>query len=394
MSRVPTESPARPFEEGELLDEALRKAGRARFLDESFVEPLQVLLRSLEDAPLNVAGRYSMRARIVDLLVNRLRLEEYLDRYPEIRAEEIVAPCIIVGLPRTGTTMLHRLLSCDPNATTLTWWESRNPTPLPDTNWKEPDPRIAAARRQVQTILAAAPELATMHPWDPEGPDEEFFLLEHSFYTFYSTVPVLMPRYASWAAVQDQTVAYRYLRLMLQFLQWQQRQAGRLGKRWVLKAPRHLGFMEYLFRVFPDARIVQTHRDPVQTIPSIASMYYAMWQTVCDDMDPRVVGAGAKAHWAEALRRCMQVRDAMPPGHFIDIDYRAQVRDAIGAVRRIYEFLGLALTADTEGQMRQWVEENRRDNRAPHEYTLDKFGLTTEDLHRSFAEYRWRYVVT
>jgi hypothetical protein len=335
-----------------------------------------------------------MRARVVDLLVNRLRLEAYLDRYPEIHAEQIVAPCIIVGLPRTGTTMLHRLLSCDPNTTTLAWWESRNPAPFPEAKWDQPDPRIAAAQRQVQAILAAAPELATMHPWDPEGPDEEFFLLEHSFFTFYSTVPVLMPSYASWTTQQDQTAAYRYLRRMLQFLQWQKRRAGRLGKRWVLKAPRHLGFMEYLFRVFPDARIVQTHRDPLQTIPSIASMYYAMWQMVCDDIDPLVVGVSSKAHWASALRRCMQVRDAMAPGQFIDIDYRAVVHDAISEVRRIYDFLGLQHSADTEKEMRWWVEEHRRDKRAAHEYTLDKFGLTEEEIRRDCAEYRRRYIQT
>jgi hypothetical protein len=392
MSRVRGESVAIRFEESDLLDEALRKAGRARFHDQAFLQPMRVLLRSLGEAPLNGAGRSSIRTRIVDLLVNRLRLEEYCERHPEIHAEEIVAPCVIVGLPRTGTTMLHRLLSCDPTTTTLAWWESRNPAPFPETKWDQPDPRIAAAQRQVRAILAAAPELATMHPWDPEGPDEEFFLLEHSFYTFYSTVPVLMPSYASWATQQDQTAAYRYLRRMLQFLQWQKRKAGRLGARWVLKAPRHLGFLEYLFRVFPDARIVQTHRDPLQTIPSIASMYYAMWQMVCDDIDPLVVGAASKAHWATALRRCMQVRDAMPSGRFLDIHYRAVVRDAIGEVRRIYDVLGLSLSAGTEKEMRWWVEENRRDMRAPHEYTLDQFGLTAEDILREFAEYRQRYI--
>jgi len=394
MSSKRPEVDASPFAESRLLDEALRQAGRPRFHDLSFVEPMRVLLRSLQEARLTAAGRSSMRARIVDLLANRLRVEEYLERFPEIRTEQIVAPCIIVGLPRTGTTMLHRLLSCDPNMTTLAWWESRNPVPFPDTNWGQPDARIAAARRQVQTILAAAPELAAMHPWDPEGPDEEFFLLEHSFYTFYSTVPVLMPHYASWAAAQDQTAAYRYLHLMLQFLQWQKRKAGRLGTCWVLKAPRHLGFMEYLFRVFPDARIIQTHRDPLRTIPSIASMYYAMWQMVGDAVDPLEVGACAQAHWAEALRRCMQVRDALPLGYAIDIDYRAFVRDAVGEVRRIYDFLGRSLSADIEPRMRSWVDENRRDKRAPHEYTLEKFGLSADKVRGEFAEYRRRYLRT
>jgi hypothetical protein len=115
---------------------------------------------------------------------------------------------------------------------------------------------------------------------------------------------------------------------------------------------------------------------------------------VCDDIDPLVVGAASKAHWAGALWRCMQVRDSMPPGHFIDIDYRAVVGDPIGEVRRIYDFLGISLSVDTEKEMRWWVEEHRRDKRAPHEYTLGKFGLTAEELRSDFAEYRGRYIRT
>lgn len=381
------------LDESSILDEALRRAGRGAFVDRTFVEPLRVLLHSLNtEAHLNAAGQFSMRTRIVDLLVNRLRLEHYLESHPEIRDEQIAAPFVIVGFPRTGTTMLHRLLSCDPATNAVAWWENRNPAPFPNTVWGQPDPRIAAAHQQVRAILDAVPALAAIHPWDPEGPDEEILLLEHSF---YSTMPASManvPTYDAWVKLQDNTAAYRYLELMLQFLQWQKRQARHVGTRWVLKTPHHLGFMEYLFKVFPGARIIQTHRDPLQTLPSITSMYYFLWQLACDAVDPLVVGRYCKEHYSRALRHCMEVRDITPVGRFIDIDYRTVLRDPLAQAHRIYDFLGLQLTVGIENEMRRWAEENRRDKRAPHEYTLEKFGFTDEEIRREFADYRQRYL--
>ncbi len=393
MTHQGDESQVIGLSEESILAEALDKAGRPGFADDSFREPLRVLIRSLdEEADLNAAGRFSMRTRIVDILVNRLRLEEYLDEYPEIRDEEIAAPFVIVGLPRTGTTMLHRLLSCDPKTNAVAWWENRNPAPFPGAEWGAADPRIAEAHVQVRAILEAVPELAAIHPWDPEGPDEEILLLEHSF---YSTTPgslAKVPGYDTWVKLQDQTPGYEYLELMLQFLQWQKRQAGNAGERWVLKTPHHLGFMEYLFKVFPGARVIQTHRDPLQTIPSVASMYYSLWRLASDDPDPLEVGRYCKEHYSNALNHCMAVRDSMSAESFLDVDYRAVVRDAMGEVRRIYDFLGLELTAETEKEMLWWVEENRRDKRAPHEYTLEQFGYSEDEIERDFAEYRSRHI--
>ncbi len=381
------------LDESSLRTEALRRAGRDRFVDETFAQPLRMLLHSLNtEANLNDAGRSSMQMRLIDLLVNRLRLEHYLERHPEIREERIGTPLVIVGFPRTGTTLLHRLLSCDPGTNAVAWWENRNPAPFPETVWGQSDPRIAVAHQQVRAILEAVPELAAIHPWDPEGPDEEILLLEHSF---YSTMPGSManvPTYDAWVKRQDNTAAYRYLELMLQFLQWQKRQAGKVGTRWVLKTPHHLGFLECLFAVFPDSRIIQTHRDPLQTLPSITSMYYFLWQLASDAVDPLVVGRHCREHYGNALRHCMHVRDTIPTNRFIDIDYRVVLRDPLAQVRRIYEFLGLPLSSATEQEMRRWGEDNRRDKRAPHEYTLEKFGFTEAEVRREFAEYRQRYI--
>jgi hypothetical protein len=288
--------------------------------------------------------------------------------------------------------MLHRLLSCEPDTNAVLWWENRNPAPFPGTKWGEPDPRIASGREEVRAMLQAVPELAAIHPWDPEGPDEEIMLLEHSFYSTTPPAMAHLPTYDAWLKQQDQTAAYEYLKLILQFLQWQKRRAGKVGTRWVLKAPHHLTFMEYLFKVFPGVRVIQTHRDPLQTIPSITSMYYSLWKLACDHPDPLVVGQFCRAHWSNAMRHCMQVRDTLPADRFFDVDFRDVARDPIGEVRRIYDFLGMRLSSETVKQMEWWVAENRRDKRAPHEYTLDKFGLTEEEIRRDFAEYRRRHI--
>ncbi len=393
MTDHSTQPPAVSLDEQSIVAEALEKAGRSRFADESFREPMRVLLRSLdEEASLNAAGRFTMRTRIVDLLVNRLRLEEYLDRHPEIRDERIGDPVVIVGLPRTGTTMLHRLLSCDPGVNSVAWWENRNPAPFPGGEFGDADPRIAAAHEQVEQILKAVPKLAAIHPWDPEGPDEEILLLEHSFLSTTPGSMAYVPTYDRWMKDQDQTPAYQYLKLMLQFLQWQKRQAGRARDRWVLKTPHHLGFIEYVFETFPGARVVQTHRDPIQTIASVSSMYYSLWRLAADDPDPLVVGRYCKEHYGGMLRHCMSVRDRMPADRFLDVDYRSFVRDPLSEVRRIYDWLGYPLTGELIEQMNWWIEENRRDKRAPHEYTLEEFGLSEEEIRRDFAEYRRRYI--
>src|SRR4030095_16024427 len=182
-------------------------------------------------------------------------------------------------------------------------WECRHPSPFPGTRWGESDPRIAAAKEEVRQILAARPELAAIHPWDAEGPDEEIMLMENSFLSWTPESMHDLPSFGAWRERQDLTPAYTYLRQplpflqwphapgrrqaltpaytylrqQLQFLQWQKRQAGRCGDLWVLTAPFHLGYVEQLFAAFPDARTVQTHRDPVQSVPSFASMTVALW---------------------------------------------------------------------------------------------------------------------
>jgi hypothetical protein len=377
----------------DVVAEANAKASRSRFDDESFREPLARLLDSLDrEAALSPVGRATQHARIVESLVMRHVLEQHEVRHPEIRAEPIAAPLVIAGLARTGTTMLHRLLSADPGLHAARWWEVRFPAPPPDWNSCGPDPRIAEAHAQVKWILEHQPVLAAIHPWDAEGPDEESMLMEHSFLSWVPESAANVPGYRAWLDRQDLRPAYTLLRRLLQFLQWQKRRRGETAERWVLKAPMHLGFLDLLFEAFPGARVIQTHRDPLDTIPSVASFYFALWGLATEKPDPVEVGRQCLARWSGALRRSLAVRDALPAAQFVDVAYRDVARDPLASVRRIYAALGRALTPAAEAAMAAWVAKNPREHRPPHEYAMETFGYTRETIEREFADYRARFV--
>jgi hypothetical protein len=376
-----------------IVAEANARAGRDRFDDESFREPLARLLGSLDrEAALSPAGRATQHARIVESLVMRHVLEQYEARHPEIRSEEIAAPLVIAGLARTGTTMLHRLLAADPGLFAARWWEVRFPAPRPDCDSRGPDPRIAEAHAQVDWILANQPVLAAIHPWDAEGPDEEIMLMEHSFLSWVPESGANVPSYRAWLDRQDLRPAYALLQRLLRFLQWQKRRRGETAERWVLKAPMHLGFLDLLFETFPDARVIQTHRDPLETIPSLASFYLALWGLATEKPDPLAVGRQCLARWSAALRRCLAVRETLPAGRIVDVSYRDVAQGPLASVRRIYAAVDRALTPEAEAAMAAWVAEHPREHRPPHEYAMETFGYTREMLEREFADYRARFV--
>jgi hypothetical protein len=381
------------FETSDLLESARRETGLADFGAEEFREGLEVLTRSIEEeADLSAAGRLAQHGRILGSLCTRLVAQDHFNRHPEILAEKIESPLFVVGLARTGTTRLHRLLACDSDAYSVLWWEARFPSPFAENgDWRTRDQRIAAAHAEIDMILETQPVLASIHPWDAEGPDEEIMLCEHDFKSWVPESFMNVPSYIAWMADQDLRPTYAYLANMLRFLQWQKKESGREATRWVLKAPFHLGFGEILFETFPEARIIQTHRDPCETLPSIASMAYALWQLNRADVDPHLLGRQSFERWHGAIHDFMAVRDAMPPENFFDCDFRAVGRDPLAEIRRIYAWLDLPFESQSLGAMKNWLSANARDKRAAHEYSLETFGLPREDIESAFASYRQRF---
>jgi hypothetical protein len=388
------ESSGNPLSAEALLAAASRRCGGLQdFGDASFRAGLQCLLKSLnEEAQLSQQGRTLFAERIIDSLSNRLRLEDHCKRHPEIADEKITGPVVIVGLPRTGTTMLHRILARDPRFYTANFWEVRFPSPVTEPAEGVEDPRIAAARAEVAMMVAAMPELLAMHPLDAELADEEVILMEHSFLSAMDAYANL-PSYVAWLGQQDQTPAYTYLKRQLQFLQWQKRQRGETAQRWILKSPHHIHAMPTLFKVFPDAKVIQTHRDPLQTIPSMGSFAHTIWGVYSDHADPRQAGQLWSAKFAAGMRSSMQYRDSVSADQFLDVWYLDAVTKPMEVARTVYPFIGMTLTPDVEARMEEWMGVSRRDRRAAHEYSLEKMGLTQGQLEQDFADYRQRYIL-
>ena len=382
------------FDESSVLAEASRRErGLEDFGDSAFHEPLRRLLAALDsEAELHEQGRAAQFERIVGLLANRLRTEEAIRRHPEILDERIEAPIVIVGLMRTGTTMLHRMIASDPRLFALLWYESRHPAPFRGADPAGPDPRIADAEREVEAMLGASPELIAAHPMDAHAPDEEIMLVEHSFLSTNPYAFCNIPGFERWREAQDLLPGYRLLERLLRFLQWQKRRRGEDALRWILKTPFHLLHMNQLLRTFPTARVVWTHRDPAQCVPSFASLIHTLRATSCDHVDPTLVGRQWSDLFARAIERSLDAREACEE-RFLDVDYRELVADPLAQVARIYAFAELSLPDEVRASMRRWAQENARDKRPVHRYTLERFGYDEEGLQRDFARYRERFIV-
>ena len=373
----------------EILDQAKSETGLSDLGEPLFFEGLNRLVDSINnEASLNEIGIQAQPIRIQGLLSNRLRFEEDLKKFPEILDQEIIAPIVIVGLPRTGSTMTHRLLASDPNHTAMLWWEGRYPALLPGEKRGDIEARMELGKAEVDAVVAASPEALDIHPWDYKGADEEILLLEHNF---LSTVPesfMALPSYSEWIEKQDHTLAYEDLKKFIQYLQWQN--PGREKKRWVLKSPHHLGFIDKMISVFPDAKIIQTHRDPIKTVPSFCSMCANLFEPLTTNFDKVFIGK----HWSNkltrALNHCMNISE-QHPDNFLDLEFLNMIKDPIDEMKKIYEFIGESFGEKTEVAMEAWREENKHEMGA-HKYSLEEYDLTESQINNNFAKYQQKYI--
>lgn len=376
----------------ELESIAIQQSGGLKdFGDATYRAGLEQLCRALEtEANLSDFGRQLLHHKLVELLVNRLHIENYFSRHPEIEHEVLAAPIVIVGLPRTGTTLLQRVLACDPNLYSMAWWESRYPVPFPGEDLKSPTERIERARGEVKVMVEAMPKLMAIHPMNADEADEEVMLMEHSFMAAFNAYADI-PTYMDWLYRSDETPAYDYLKRVLKFLQWQKRQRGVTATRWVLKAPHHLLRMKLLLKEFPGAQVIQTHRDPVDTIPSIASFIHTLWCIYGAAPDATHAGREWSDLMARAFHATMDVR-SQTPAPFMDVRFIDTVKKPAEVVQAIYRHTSMTLTPEADRAMQAWLDANRRDNRAAHDYTPEQFGLSDEQLRRDFADYRARHL--
>jgi len=377
---------------GGLLRAATDGEGISDFGDEGFLRPLEALVTALnEEARLNAHGRGMQHDRILNSLKNRLRQQEWLRLHPEIRDEELLPPVVIVGLPRTGTTMLQRILANDSRFHTGLSYELNTPAPYMDWKPTGTDRRIVEAERRQTRILEANPKVAAILPMGPLAPNEEIRLLDHSFLSYVPTSYAHIPSYGRFVAESDNVPAYKYLELQLKFLQWQKKRRGETAERWLLKSPYHLHWMQILLEVFPDAQVIATHRDPSVTIPSVTSLFYNLWLIGDENADKHVVADQTADVFARGMQHTLETREGRED-QFFDVWYEDTVSTPLDVIDEVYEFIGMQLTAAVRSAMEKHRGENRRSDRPAHTYTLEEYGYTEAGIRRLFEGYYRRFI--
>jgi hypothetical protein len=372
-----------------VLSEARRQAGLEDFGDLWFLEPMGKLLESMRtEANLNENGIRNQRGRMLNALVSRLRITDAIKRNPEILDETVTVAGVIVGLARTGSTLFHRLLANAPGFNAIKWFETQFYAPFPREERGNPVERRKLATQVMDGYVKAG--LMSVHPFAIDEPDEEIIIMDQVFVGTMPESAMYVPSYAEWLGTFDHRKAYEDLKTVLKFMQWYD-PSRQGGKRWVLKTPGHLPTLDSLFATFPEATVISTHRDPLQTIPSYCSFVAHLYKMSADDVDEVKVGQFTEKRWAGFLGRYASVRERIGEDRFIDVKYEDIVKSPIDQARPVMHRLGIDMTPDVEVAMTDWLEENARDKRAAHHYTLEQFGLSTELLERDFASYRAKF---
>jgi hypothetical protein len=369
-----------------ILDDAKRMTGLSDFGREDFLVRLDLLVDEWgRDPGVTALARLGLRNKLVQFAVNRLLIHDLLGRHPEILEVEIRRPIIVVGLPRSGTTHLVNLMAADSRLRSLPLWESYEPVPMPG----EPpapdgaDPRYARCAQAWETMQKLTPHLAAMHPMDPDHIHEELELMGPDFASYNFEWLAVSPRWRDHYYATDQTPHYEYMKNVLRILQWY-----RGPDRWVLKCPQHLEQLPVLRRVFPDATIAVTHRDPVSVIQSAVTML-AYGQRI---NRRRVDLGGLLRYWSDRvehlLRACVCDRTTFPPAQSVDVGFHELMADTRGMVERIFATAGLEMTGDARTRLERFIATHPRDRHGRVVYDLQgDFGVSPRVLRERFRFY-------
>lgn len=369
-----------------LLETARRRTGLEDFGNEDFRAPLETLLDACErQAELTLIGRLAARSHILQLLEARLRMHRDREQNPRIAEQVIAQPIFVTGLPRSGTTLLHGLLARDPaHRAPLTWEVMFPPPPAAPADAA----RAGKSERLLRWLDRLAPEFQRIHPVGATLPQECIAITALDFASVEFHTLWRVPAYQAWLDHDEPRGAYLFHRRFLQHLQH-----GRPDKRWVLKAPAHLFNLEALYAVYPDARVIQMHRDPLAVAASIASHGTVLRAAFSDAVDVDEVGAWWCEFWARGAERALDYRRAHPAQRVIDVRYVDLRDDPIATVRGLYGTLDAVLSTTAKCAMRDYLSENPQDRYGEHRYSLEQFGLDALTVNARYASYREAYGV-
>lgn len=378
------------FEPDAIESEARKKTGLHDMGPGGYREGLEVLCRALEEeADLNLFGRMALRGMLVDTLANRLRLLGWAKEHPEVRDEPIRRPWIILGLPRTGTTLLSLLLGLDPHSRPLLQWESATPVPPPTLATQAEDPRIAVSAKRFEGLMTMNPAVRAMHPMGATLATECVTLLFFDLRSLSVETQALIPSYGTWLEDTDMHDAYEMHRLALQILQSQVPTEA-----WSLKTPQHLWSLPTLVEAYPDARLIWTHRDPTKVVPSVASLNTTLQAPFTRHSDPVGVGTEWNRKLQLAVQRGMEYDDRIFPAPWCHhLNYDALMKDPVGAVQRLYHHFGDEVSPLHARRMEIWMRDRPQETFGRHGYDAKDFGFTEKGLREQYAAYTERYEI-
>jgi hypothetical protein len=371
----------------ELIAQAQKNTGLERFDSESFREGLDVLLADINKNPPIDAVVERFKGSIVMALANRLKVTDYLTKRPELLRRPIERPIFVFGVPRTGTTLLSNLLATDPARRSPLTWEIDDPVPPPTNATLLNDPRALVRLEMEKKMLAARPDAGKYYRSSAIYPNECMFFVQSDFKALIWESRGKFLNYRNWLFQTDLTSTYEYHKRFLQLLQ-----ADAPGI-WNLKMPSHALWIETLLKVYPDARLVWTHRDPFTATGSFCSLLSLSHQAFTGKVDTHFLGEDCSYQAVEHANRIMDARDKLGESRIIDVHYGELMRNPIESMRKLYKSLGDDFTPAAENGMRTWLADNPQDKFGRHEYKLAQFGLSAEKLEKMFERYLSRYDV-
>lgn len=370
-----------PLDADELMETALRNAGRSRFADESFRPALERLLAALgSEAQLGIFGHFAARYDLLRCMRNLLRMDRAEEEDARIVTRAVGSPIFITGLPRSGSTFLHSLLALDPASVAPLSWQLIYPYPR-RAAWLRGDHRRSHVARQLALFRLIAPGLSHMHPLRADAPQECTDITAHVFRSLRLDTIYHIPAYRDWVDADGHEPAYRFHRRFLQHLDAQ----GPAGRQWVLKSPDHVFALDALRQTYPQAHIVMLHRDPLKVLASVAKLTELLRRPFTSRLERAQIGREISARWAAGAERMLAARAASQD--ILHLYYRDIIAAPLQAVARLYRHCGLTLSPAAERRMQEYVRRTPRGGYGVHEHSLAEFGLEPRRLRDQFARY-------
>jgi len=372
----------------ELVDRAHAATGVGGFDSDSYREGLEIFLKdSAAHGRLTEDGQAALEASIIEHLTRRLQVEQFARDHPEVTRSAIAAPVVVMGMPRTGTTLLSNLLACDPARRSLLQWETQDPIPPAGPGKLHTDPRALAKLQMEAEMKRVNPAAARFYRASAVYPTECIYVQSNDFKSLFWESKGPLPNYAEYMLDVDMTVPYAYQRLFLQVLQ-----KNNPGV-WNLKMPSHSLHVRYLLQEFPDARMVWTHRDPYTAMSSLCSLIANAHRRVIAEADKAWIGRNYPRQIAAHWQRVHAMRAQIGADRIYDSHYADTIRDPIGQMRRLYAWLGDDFTPEAEAAMSAWLAENPQGKFGQHEYQLGEYGLSVDKLKPLFEDYSLTYEI-